>query len=169
MTVLRDSITALPSIAAALNGFIAVLVASLFKARPVVRVILIAVAGLLTIAAVGVTLYSQHRIVAQYDATAMRNAEIRKKLGDFIQQGVILIASCTDPTKEAPTDAVNGWILSVNDFLNRELGHSYSQRLLNPVGSVANVTCPDAEYSRLFRIVMGINAHLEQFSEQANF
>ena len=130
---------------------------------------MIAVAAFLTITAVGVTLYSQHQVIAQYDATAMRNAEIRKKLGDFIQQGVILIASCTDPTKEAPTNAVNGWILSVNEFLNRELGHSYSQRLLNPVGSVANVTCPNAEYSRLFRIVMGINAHLEQFSEQANF
>lgn len=118
MAVLRDYITALPSIVAALNGFIAVLVASLFKARPFIRATLITVVALLTIAAVGVTLYSQHQIIAQYDATAVRNTEIRKRLGDFIQQGVILIASCTDPTKEAPTDAVNGWILNVNDFLN---------------------------------------------------
>lgn len=87
MAGLHDYITALPSIAAALNGLIAVLVASLFKARPVVRGILIAVAAFLTITAVGVTLYSQHQVIAQYDATAMRNAEIRKNSAISFNRG----------------------------------------------------------------------------------
>jgi predicted PurR-regulated permease PerM len=170
MDNLRDYVPVLPSMAAVVSTFLAVLVANFFKRRPCMRVALVVITGLFAVAAVGVTVYGQHQIIAQRAAQAKRNAEIRQRLGDFIREGATLVAKCPD-ANGVSEPAIDAWLKEVNDFLDTQLGHSYSERLLNPIGSLLNVGCNGAnqQNNTLFRIVMGVNGHLEQFSQQPDF
>jgi hypothetical protein len=171
MDTLRDYISVLPSVAAVINGFIAVMIAQFFKENKVAKVILVASAGVLGAAAIGADFYGRHQLMVAERVAAQHNKEIRTQLGDLIQEGTALIAGCSNASEAAPVAAVDAWLHKVTDFLDKKLDHSYSQRLINPVGSLVNVMCnsANAEYSKLFRIVMRVNAHLEQFSQQAAF
>lgn len=156
---------------AILNGFIAVIVAQFFKDHPLAKVLLVVAAGLLGATAIGATFYSQHQIVAEREAHAERNKKIRDQLGNLIQEGAALIAGCSNPKNQVPTAQADAWLHKVEDFLNKRLDHSYAQRLLTPIPTIITLSCNGAndDYNKLFRIVMGVNAHLEQFSQQAAF
>ena len=52
-----DYIGVIPSLAAVLNGFIAVLAAQFFKDHPIAKVALVPAAGVLGIIAIGATIY----------------------------------------------------------------------------------------------------------------
>lgn len=156
---------------AILNGFIAVLVAQFFKDHPLAKVLLVIAAGVLGSVAIGATFYSQRQIVAERDAHAERNKEIREQLGSLIQEGTALIAGCSDHNRRAPITETDEWLRKVDDFLNERIGHSYAQRLIMPVPNIITLSCNGAndEYNKTFRIVLGVNAHLEQFSQQPDF
>jgi len=162
-TFLSDYSGLIAPAAAVINGFIAVVVAQFFKDHPIAKVILVVAAGILGAVAIGATFYSQHQIVAEREAVAQRNKEIRERLGALIHEGVNLIVGCTDNIKQPPTAAANVWLNKVNSFLDDRLGHSYAERLLSPAGTPVNLTCNGAnkEYNDLVRLVMGVNFRLE--------
>jgi hypothetical protein len=59
----RDYIGLLPATAAIINGFIAVVVAHFFKDHHKAKIVLVVMAGLLGVVAIGATFYAQHQIV----------------------------------------------------------------------------------------------------------
>jgi hypothetical protein len=71
-TFLADYGALIAPIAAIINGFIAVLVAQFFKDRPAAKVLLVMVAGVLGIAAIGATVLSQRQILAVKTADQLR-------------------------------------------------------------------------------------------------
>ena len=159
--------------AAVINGFIAVLFANFFKDRPVAKVIFVAAVGLLGVAAVAATFYNQHLIVAKQAATDQRNKGIRETLGSFIGEGQNLIApGCATPGVAPPIAEFRAWQSRIITFLDSRLGHSYVERLSNlPPGFSTGVRCNNAsvDFNQIVRMVIEINTHLEQFSQQVSF
>ena len=167
----RDYGALIAPAAAVINGFIAVLISQFFKDSPRAKVILVISAGILGACAISATFYTQHQIVAEREATLQRNKKIRDQLGNLIQEGSALIAGCGNPNNQAPTTQADAWLNKVEAFLNNQLGHSYAQRLITPVPNVITLSCNNANdgYNKLFRIILGVNTHLEEFSQQAAF
>ena len=100
---LRDYGTLTASAAAIINGFIAVVVAQLFKDHRPPKIILLVVAALVGASAIAAIFYSQHNIVVERAAEGQRRAadvqrdrDIRNELGKFIAGGLALMRGCED-------------------------------------------------------------------------
>jgi hypothetical protein len=163
----RDYGTPFASAVAVLNGFIAVLIAQLFQDYPAAKVLLVASAGLLGVAAVCATFYTQHQIVATRDAETARRLAIRDGLGSFVAEGNDLMGQCRDATKQVPLGQTYEWANRVEAFLSAQLDQSYVNRFRNSTGVLPvspaglggeHLNVWNYIYSRVFR--------LEQFSQQ---
>ena len=110
------------------------MVAQFFKDHPVAKILLVVAAGVLGVAAISATFYSQHQIVAAKSVEEARQKAIREGLGDFIGTGNSLMQACTDPKSPAPTEAADQWANSVEAFLLTDLGNSYVRRFRDPTG-----------------------------------
>jgi hypothetical protein len=97
-----DYIPVLPSVAAVINGFIALLVAQFFKEHPRSKAVLVGSAFLLGLASVGGTIYAQSRTIADKHAAHDRTVETRNKLGEFLLEANDLMLECQDGTKPPP-------------------------------------------------------------------
>jgi hypothetical protein len=172
MDTLRDYIVVVPSVVAVIVTLILVVVAQFFKDRMAPKITLVVVACILSAGGIAATVYGQHQIVADRQAAAQRNEDIRNTLGDFMAQGLAIISpGCADPDNTTPpVEAVNAWRDRVVAYLGNQLGRSYVQRLNNiPPGFTTNVHCNNGHYSGVVRAVVELNTHLEQFSQQSSF
>ncbi len=171
MSSFKDYIAILPIVIAIINGFIAVLVAQLFKDNPRAKVRLLVIAGLLAVTAIGATIFSQREFLIARSEQAVKSKKIRGQLAELISEGLALMKGCTDYSKPAPSSELNDWLNRVRNFLETELDHSYAVRIDDPAGIPPNIGCSGAnpEYNSVVRIIYGVNFHLEQFSQQASF
>jgi hypothetical protein len=121
-----------------------VLVAQFFKDHPIAKVILVLAAGVLGVAAIGSTFYTQHQIVTDRLAETQRRKEIREQLGAFIAEGLALMRDCGDNSTPPPAAHASAWLSRLSKFLEEGLGHSYVIRLSDPAG-VPIVACQGAD------------------------
>src|SRR5258708_1746000 len=98
----RDYINLFPSVAAVLNGFLALFVGQFFKDRQKAKIILVEAAGLLGFVAIGSTFYSQQQVVAAKAADEAKHTAIREELATFIAEGNTLMTECADASKPPP-------------------------------------------------------------------
>jgi hypothetical protein len=168
-TFLHDYGVLVAPTAAIINGFIAVLVAQFFKDHPVAKVLLVVSAGALGTAAIAATFYTQHQIVAAQKADAQRRQELRNTFGNFISEGLKLIADCGDNSKPPPWAQTNAWVEQLTAFLGNQIGPSYVERLKSPAGVPVNVTCRNADgpHSEHYHIVYSVLFRLDEFSHEA--
>jgi hypothetical protein len=146
-----DYISVLPSVAAVVSAFIALLVAQFFKDNTVAKVLLVIAAGILGVVAIGATIYGQHQIVAAKEAAAHRNEEIRNTLGNFTAEGLAIVGpGCADPSNTTPPVAeVDAWRGRIIAYLASRVGQSYVPRLAT---TIPILTASFARWSRPTRI-----------------
>jgi hypothetical protein len=127
MDTVRDYMVVVPSVVAVIVTFILVLVAQFFKDRTGAKVALVIMAGFLSALGIAATVYGQHQIVADRQAAAQRNEDIRNALGDFMAQGLAIISpGCADPDNTTPpVELVNAWRDRIVAYLGSRLGRSY--------------------------------------------
>jgi hypothetical protein len=114
----RDYVGLVAPTAAIINGFIAVVVAQFYKDHPVAKVLLVGMAGVLGVAAIGATFYGQYKVVSEKTADATGRRDIQESLGSFIQVGNELMRRCADPTQELPLEEpISGRIMSRRFYL----------------------------------------------------
>jgi hypothetical protein len=163
----HDYLGIIPSTAAIINGFIAVLVAQFYRERPVAKVVLVVTAGVLGLAAIGTTVYSQHLAIIDQQSDVERRWDIRQKLGDFIEQGNALMQRCSDNSQPPPQAQEKQWEAQVETFLRDKLDGSYIIRFRDPTGVPLGVIVGlDAAHQGLFGAIRARVFRLEQFSEQ---
>jgi hypothetical protein len=163
----RDYVGLIPSTAAIVNGFIAVLVAQFFKDHPVARTLLVVAAGVLGIAAIGATFYSQQQIVTEKAEGEKRRHDIREALGGYIKRGNGLEQEAADKTQPLPIEATNSWDSDVVSFLQSELGPSYVTRYQDSTGINSLVlNNSDTAHQNLWWAIYTRTLRLEQFSDQ---
>jgi hypothetical protein len=163
----RDYIGLLPATAAIINGFIAVIVAQFFKDHHKPKIVLVVMAGLLGVVAIGATFYAQHQIVVGKTAEEAKRAAIREELGVFISEGNDLMAECTDPNKPPPTDKANDWVRRTGVFLPSLLGTSCVTRFNDQTGTPPmRINGVNDAHQNLWRGIYYRVLRLEQFSEQ---
>ena len=97
-----DYISLAPTVIAAANGFIALVVGQFLKDRPSARVILVAVAGVLTMTAIGATVYGQSQVIAMKAAEEGHRRGIREAFGAFIARGKEIEKQIADTSKQSP-------------------------------------------------------------------
>jgi hypothetical protein len=85
----QDYIGLFPTVIAAANGFIALLVGQFFKDNLRARIALVATAGVLTFCAVGATFVGQSQVIAARVADQKHRRDIRESLGKYIGQAEI--------------------------------------------------------------------------------
>jgi hypothetical protein len=160
----RDYLGIVPSTAAIINGFIAVLVAQFYKERTVAKVVLVLTAGLLGLAAIGTTIYSQRLAIIDKQTDFDRR---RDKLGAFIAQGTALMERCSDNAQPLPQAEANQWAARVEALLNDKLDGSYVIRFRDSAGVPLGTTVGlDVAHQELFGALRHRVFRLEQFSEQ---
>jgi hypothetical protein len=165
--VWRDYIGVVPSTAAIVNGFIAVLVAQFFKERPKAKLALVIVAGVLGVAAVGMTFYGQSQIVAARIADENHHHYIRDSLGSYIERGNKLENELSDPKKEPSVQVANNWDSDVVGFLQSNLGESYVVRYRDQTGiPPLSLNGADPAHQNLWWGIYIRVFRLEQFIEQ---
>lgn len=99
MSFFADYGSVVSTIAAILNGFIALVVARFFKERPTARIFLVSSAFLLSVVAVTATVVGQRETLAIKVASDAHQKEIREQLGKFIAEGAQIISGCSDNSK----------------------------------------------------------------------
>jgi len=168
----RDYVGLVPSAAAVINGFIAVLIAQFFRDSRRARVVLVVAAGALGVAAIGATFYSQNLLAVAQGAEASRRHAIREQLGAFIAQGDALMSLCTDAKKPAPQADADAWGATTEMFLRGNLGDSYVTRFRDQTGvppvSLSGPDIDTAHQNLWFGIYYRV-ARLQQFSQEVPF
>jgi hypothetical protein len=168
---LGDYINVIPSAAAVINGFIAVLVAQFFKNRAEAKTTLVVLAGIVSAVAIVATFDSQYQIVATRNADIQHRKEIRDQLGLFVAEGLKLMNDCADKSAPPRWADTNKWATQIHNFLDSKMGHSYSVRLGNPAGMPLNEACRNADgpHNDLYRVQYAINFRLDEFSKELGF
>jgi hypothetical protein len=92
----RDYVGLIPSTAAVVNGFIAVLVAQFFRDHPIARIALVVAAGVLGAAAIGATFYGQSQIIAEKAEGERHRHMLQDALGSYIERGNALKEDASD-------------------------------------------------------------------------
>jgi hypothetical protein len=126
MDFVRDYLGILPGIIAVVNGALAALLSHYPFKTPAGKLRFIVIVGLLSFAAVGATIYSQHLIVAQRNEERAQRDIIREKLGTFIEEGTRLMNQCRDSSKPPPVDAINEGCRECTRFSLRVWGNHTS-------------------------------------------
>jgi hypothetical protein len=134
MGSLQDYVPVLPTVAALVNGLIAVMIANFFKDKPRAKRALAISAGIVCMVALGATFYGQHSIGAARDAEHRHNVEVRERLGAFIAEGDSLMREYADLGTPLPTDKANDWANRTETFLAMRLGMSYVIRFRDDTG-----------------------------------
>lgn len=163
-----DYINLAPTVIAAANGFIALVVGQFLRDRPTARVILVVVAGALTVTAIGATIYGQGQVIAAKAAEEEHRRSIRETLGAFIARGKEIETQIADTSKQSPIQGQNVWDSEVTSYLNANLGGSYSVRFRDQTGiapAYLNAGV-DADRQRLWWELHVRLSRLEQFSDQ---
>ncbi len=169
---MQSYLSVVPSILAVVSAFAALLLGQFFRENMIAKVILVGISGLCAVGAIGATISGQHQINAAVKAQAARNKEIRDTLGNFVEEGLRLIApGCANPAiTTPPIDAIAAWEARISTFMDAKMGHSYVQRMQNlPPGFLTSAHCGNPNFNGVVVAVTEVNTHLEQFSEQANF
>jgi hypothetical protein len=167
MDFVRDYLGILPGIIAVVNGALAALLSHYPFKTPAGKLRFIVIVGLLSFAAVGATIYSQHLIVAQRNEERAQRDIIREKLGTFIEEGTRLMNQCRDSSKPPPVDAINEWVSRVYPFLTQSLGKSYIARFNDPSGvPPQGPVGVDNEHQNAWFAVFQRVFRLEQFSQE---
>jgi hypothetical protein len=163
----RDYVGLIPSSAAIVNGFIAVLIAQFFKDRPIARAVLVGFAFVLGGAAIGATFYGQSQVIAARDADTKHRHDIREAFGEFISHGKEIEKRIADTTNQSPINDKNIWDNEVAIYLNSNLDESYSIRFHDQTGiSPAYLQGVDNDRQKLWWDLHVGLSRLEQFSDQ---
>jgi hypothetical protein len=164
----RDYVGLVAPTAAIINGFIAVVVAQFYKDHPVAKALLVVMAGVLGVAAIGATFYGQYKVFSEKTADATRRRDIQESLGSFIQVGNELMRRCADPTQEVPLEEANKWADNVEAFLLNRLGRSYVFRFRDATGVVSMRlnSAKDEEHQNVWFGIYVRVARLEEFSRE---
>lgn len=157
-----------------ISAFVATVIGMHFKEHKIAKVVLLAVAGIAGVVAIGATFYGQHQIMSEREADAQRakdaserRTDIRDELANLIRQGVQLMLLCGDASKPAPNQAADEWGDRVVKFLRDKLGEAYVSRVINPSGPpIASLGSADKDHGDLWRAIYVINFHLEEFSRE---
>jgi hypothetical protein len=157
------------SMAAILNGFIALVIAQFFQERPAAKIFLVVSAAVLSLAAVTATIVGQRQALAIKTGNDVRHQEIRDHLGNFIVEGTLITSNCSDNSTPANWRQLTEWTSKVSEYLKTNLGQSYASRLMSAAGLPVNVACngADEDHNKFFRIGNFVNFRLEQFSSEA--
>jgi hypothetical protein len=166
--VVSDYINVVPIVIAAANGFIALVVGQFFKERPTARVILVVMAGALTLTAIGATIYGQSQVLAKRAAEEDHRRGIREAFGAFIGRGREIEKQIADTSKQSPIQDQNIWDSEVTSYVNANLGQSYSTRFRDQTGIAPAYlnSGVDADRQRLWWELHVRLFRLEQFSDQ---
>jgi hypothetical protein len=113
--LLRDYSTQIVSTAAIITGFIVLFVAQFFKDHPVAKVFLVVAAGLLDVAAISATFYSQHQIVAAKSAEAIHQKAIRESLRELYAEAGPIIDRKLGTEPDPKSDAAINFLRYKND------------------------------------------------------
>jgi hypothetical protein len=131
----HDYVSLLPTMAAVINGFIAVVIAQFLQDRRRAKVVLVAFAGLVGLIAISATLYGQHAIMMARSAERARYVDIREHVGEFISQGNDLMRECGNNNAPPPIQTANEWAGRTEEFLAEQLGKSYVTRFRDGTGA----------------------------------
>jgi hypothetical protein len=165
----QDYIGLFPTVIAAANGFIALLVGQFFKDNPRGRLFLVATAGVLTLCAVGATFYGQSQVIATRIADQEHRHNIRESFGKYISQAEDIQNELPDTSKSYSelVQDYNKWYSDVSGFLE-QMGESYVTRFNDASG--INTVIPgitlNADSLSLWRRLYVRKIRLEQFSDQ---
>jgi hypothetical protein len=163
----QDYVGVIPSTAAVLNGFIAVIVAQFFKDHPIAKVILVVAAGLLGVVAIGATIYGQREITAQRDADLKRKQDIRRTLGSYLGECSNLRAQALDTKKQIPLNEAIKLDKELTRYLKDNLDQSYVYRLGDSAGlDICSIHSGDNNRDTVWSNLNVMCTRLEQFSQQ---
>ncbi len=136
--MLADYSVVVPSLAAGISAFIAVVVAQFYKDHPIAKVVLAVATGLFAVITSGAIIWNQHQIIAQRDAgiaqkaaDTTRKKEIREAIGSYIGALNTLKATTADTSKPSPLDGANKVWFKLQAYLKDNLGQSYVIRMLD--------------------------------------
>jgi hypothetical protein len=166
--VWRDYLGLIPSTAAIINGFIAVLVAQFYKDRPTAKIILLVFAGALGFAAIVATFCSQHEVLSAQAAEKAHRAEVRQAIGKFIEKGNVLKRRCEHISSPIPLDDANAWKGRVEQYLHKELDDSFVIRFRDRSGILQSemLSKGDDAHVGMWSAFYYFVTRLEQFSQE---
>jgi hypothetical protein len=170
----HDYVGVLPSTAAILNGFIAVLVAQFFKDHPIAKICLVVAAGILGVLAIVATVYGQHQIIAQREveiaqseANIRHKKEIRENIGLFIASVNTLAATTADKSKEIPLTEIGKLENDLTTYIKNNMEQSYLNRLFDSSGvGPIGINSGDKERDKWWYTLYVFAFRLEEFSRQ---
>jgi hypothetical protein len=172
--MLADYSAVIPSVAAAISAFVAVVVAQFFKDHPIAKVIVVIATGIFAMIASGAVIWNQHQIIAQRDAEIVqrgadvkRKKEIRETIGSYI--GIIntLKNTTADTTKQNPLDEANKIGYQLQTYLKDKLGQSYVTRMLDTsIAGPIGIHSGDTTRDNLWYALYAAGLRLEEFSRE---
>ena len=171
MDLLLDYLTPTAAAIATISGFAAFVVNTYWREHKVAKAILIILAFIAAMGAIGASFYDRHQTIVareaeaqRVNAEAQRRKEIRDQLSRFIAEGAQLMVLCGDTSKPIPDQAVDKWGKRIEDYVRSKLGETDVLRMRNPLNPMPTFTIAnDKDRTVLFEVVYGVNAHLEQF------
>ena len=165
--MLSDFANVIAPVIAIVNSVIAVSVSHFKPEKQRLKIALLSTSIALGLIAAGGVIYGQYLVVHQRAQEAASRREISESLGQFIDQGRILMTQCTDEKAPAPGAAAMIWASQAEGFLSVHLGTSYVARFRNSAGLPLLVTTiQDDGHKQIWGFVNQRLARLEQFSEE---
>jgi hypothetical protein len=131
---LRDYAPTVPSVIAIMNGLLAIYATNYPIGTVAAKLGFVVIIGLLSLAAIAATIYSNHLVIAARAKGQARILAIREQLGIFIADGARLLNSAATISAALPIDQANEWAANVENFLATNMGDAYRVRFQDRIG-----------------------------------
>ena len=118
----RDYVGYAAVVLAVVNGALAMLIAKLAPRRSVLRLRLGAFAVILSVRAVGATIYAAWHAGAEARRQESDRVEVRKRLENFVLEGRALLGEIGDAQRELPSRQADEWAQRVEIYLRDRIG-----------------------------------------------